>query len=156
MASVLDWAYWHLARNTSRRVLKGADPVLDYIAPGQLPPGKPARQVAMSILRGSSFEPWDGDPLAGWHRVTLGVDARAESSANAYKDSTDPPHAWCQDVLTKIRDNLLVFSASGVPVTNDGIAVVSIGCSFEVSWYGRDDSGRELYHLELPVVYSEV
>ena len=156
MASVLDWAYWHLARNTSRRVLEGADPVLDDIAPGQLPQDNPARQVAMSILRGSSFEPWDGDPLAGWHRVTLGVDARAESSEDVHKDSTDPPHAWCQYVLTKIRDNLLVFSAGGVPVTNDGIAVVSIGCSFEVSWYGRDDSGRELYHLELPVVYSEV
>ena len=156
MASVLDWAYWHLARDTTRRVLEGADPVLKYISPGQLPPGKPARQVAMSILRGSSFEPWDGDPLAGWHRVTLGVDARAESSVDADKDSTDPPHAWCQDVLTKIRDNLLVFSADGVPVTHDGIAVVSIGCSFEVAWYGRDESARELYHLELPVVYAEV
>ena len=156
MASVLDWAYWHLARNTTRRVLGGTDPVLKCIAPGQLPPEKPARQVAMSILRGSSFEPWDGDPLAGWHRVTLGVDARAESSANVDKDSTDPPGAWCQDVLTKIRDNLLVFSADGVPVTNDGIAVVSISCSFEVSWYGRDESGRELYHLELPLVYAEV
>ena len=60
------------------------------------------------------------------------------------------PDEWCQNVLTKIRDNLLSFSASdGVPVTNEGIAVVSIGCSFEVSWYGRDESGRELYHLEL-------
>ena len=157
MTSVLDWAYWHLARDTyGRRVLGGADPVLKYIAPGQLPPGKPARQVAMSILRGSSFEPWDGDPLAGWHRVTLGVDARAESSANADKDSTDPPHAWCQDVLTKIRDNLLSFSEDGVPVTNDRIAMVSISCSFEVAWYGRDESGRELYHLELPLVYAEV
>ena len=156
MASILDWAYWHLARDTTRRVLEGADPVLKYIAPGQLPPGKPARQVAMSILRGSSFEPWDGDPLAGWHRVTLGVDARAESSAKAEPDATETPDAWCQTVLTKIRDNLLSFSADGVPVTNDGIAVVSIGCSFEVSWYGRDESGRELYHLELPVVYAEV
>ena len=83
MASVLDWTYWHLGQAGTRRVLGGADPVLDYIAPGQLPPDEPSRQVAMSILRGSSFEPWDGDPLAGWHRVTLGVDARAESSANA-------------------------------------------------------------------------
>ncbi len=156
MASVLDWTYWHLGQAGTRRVLGGADPVLDYIAPGQLPPDEPARQVAMSILRGSSFEPRDGDPLAGWHRVTLGVDARAESSANADPAAVESPDEWCQDVLTKIRDNLLVFSAAGVPVTNDGIAVVSIGCSFEVSWYGRDDSGRELYHLELPVVYSEV
>ena len=133
MSSVLDWAYWHLARDTTRRVLRGDDPVLSYISPGQLPPGKPARQVAMSILRGSTFEPWDGDPLAGWHRVTLGFDARAESSATADPDATDSPDDWCQDVLTKIRDNLLVFSADGVPVTNEGIAVVSIGCSFEVS-----------------------
>ena len=95
----------------------------------------------MSILRGSSFEPFDGDPLAGWHRVTLGVDARAESSANADPDADQSPDQWCQEVLTKIRDNLLAFSADGVPVTNDGIAVVSIGCSFEVSWIGRDDSG---------------
>ena len=153
MASVLDWAYWHLGRDTTRRVLD-ADGPLSFIDPGQLSPKEPDRRVAMSILRGSSFEPWDGDPLAGWHRVTLGVDARAETSVDA--DSTDSPHAWCQDVLTKIRDNLLVFSADGVPVVNDGIAVVSIGCSFEVSWYGRDESGRELYHLELPVVYAEV
>ena len=92
----------------------------------------------MSILRGSSFEPWDGDPLAGWHRVTLGVDARAESSKRM-RTLMRSSHLddWCQDVLTKIRDNLLSFSADGVPVTNDGIAVVSIGCSFEVSWYGR-------------------
>ena len=156
MASVLDWAYWHLQRDTTRRVLEGTDPVLKRIAPGQLPPGKPDRQVAMSILRGSSFEPWDGDPLAGWHRVTLGVDARAEKQKDVDPDSTDPPGAWCQDVLTKIRDNLLVFSADGVPVTNDGIAVVSIGCSFEVSWYGRDETGRVLYHLEMPIVYAEV
>ena len=156
MSSVLDWAYWHLARDTDRRVLGGDDPVLDYISPGQLPPGEPARQVAMSILRGSSFQPWDGDPLAGWHRVTLGVDARAESNANADPSATESPDEWCQDVLTKIRDNLLAFSADGVPVTNDGIAVVSIGCSFESSWYGRDESARELWHLELPVVYSEV
>ena len=155
MSSILDWAYWHLGRDTSRRVLGGDDPVLKYIAPGQLPPGEPARQVAMSILRGSSFQPFDGDPLAGWHRVTLGVDARAESSATS-DESAEFPDTWCQEVLTKIRDNLLAFSADGVPVTNEGIAVVSIGCSFEVSWYGRDDSARELYHLELPVVYSEV
>ena len=155
MPSVLDWAYWHLALNTTRRVLD-ADGPLSSIAPGQLPPGDPDRQVAMSILRGSSFEPWDGDPLAGWHRVTLGVDARAESEETADPSATDSPDEWCQDVLTRIRDNLLVFSAYGVPVTHDGIAVVSIGCSFEVSWYGRDESGRELYHLELPVVYSEV
>ena len=85
MNSVLDWAYWHLARDTTRRVLLGGDdPVLRlHFAPGQLPPGEPARQVAMSILRGSSFEPWDGDPLAGWHRITLGVDARAESESTA-------------------------------------------------------------------------
>ena len=156
MPSVLDWAYWHLGQDNSRRVLGGDDPVLDYISPGQLPPGEPARQVAMSILRGSSFQPWDGDPLAGWHRVTLGVDARAESSANADPDADESPEEWCDSVLTSIRDNLLVFSADGVPVTNDGIAVVSIGCSFEVSWFGRDESARELYHLELPVVYSEV
>ena len=117
MASVLDWAYWHLERDTSRRVLRGDDPVLDYISPGQLPPGKPARQVAMSILRGSSFEPWDGDPLAGWHRVTLGVDARAESEAKADPAAAVSPGEWCYDVLTKIRDNLLVFSTDGVPVT---------------------------------------
>ena len=155
MASALDWAYWHLGRVTDRRVLGGDDSVLSYIAPGQLPPGNPARQVAMSILRGSSFEPFDGDPLAGWHRVTLGFDARAESSANADPDADQSPDQWCQEVLTKIRDNLLAFSADGVPVTNDGIAVVSIGCSFEVSWIGRDDSGREIYHLELPVVYED-
>lgn len=154
--SILDWAYWHLGQDNSRRVLGGDDPVLDYISPGQLPPGEPARQVAMSILRGSSFQPWDGDPLAGWHRVTLGVDARAESSANADPDADESPEDWCQDVLTKIRDNLLSFSTDGVPVSNEGIAVVSIGCSFEVSWYGRDESARELYHVELPVVYSEV
>ena len=156
MASVLDWAYWHLERDTTRRVLRGDNPVLSYISPGQLPPGEPARQVAMSILRGSSFEPWDGDPLAGWHRVTLGVDARAESEATADPDADESPGEWCQDVLTKIRDNLLSFSVDGVPVTNGGIAVVSIGCSFEVSWYGRDESARELYHLELPLVYAEV
>ena len=154
--SLLDWAYWHLGQDNSHRVLGGDDPVLAYISPGQLPPGAPARQVAMSILRGSSFEPFDGDPLAGWHRVTLGVDARAESSANADPNASESPDEWCDDVLTAIRDNLLVFSASGVPVTNEGIAVVSIGCSFEVSWYGRDESARELYHLELPVVYAEV
>ena len=156
MASVLDWTYWHLARDTTRRVLRGDNSVLDYISPGQLPPGEPARQVAMSILRGSSFEPFDGDPLDGWHRVTLGVDARAESSANADPGAVEGPDEWCQRVLTKIRNNLLVFSADGVPVTNDGIAVISISCSFEVSWYGRDESGRELYHLELPFVYAEV
>ena len=155
MASVLDWAYWHLGQGTTRRVLGGADPVLDYISPGQLPPGTPARQVAMSILRGSSFEPWDGDPLAGWHRVTLGVDARAEPEETADPDASQSPGQWCQEVLTKIRDNLLAFSSEGVPVTNDGISVVSIGCSFEVSWYGRDESGRELWHLELPLVYAE-
>ena len=154
MASVLDWTYWHLGRDTSRRVLGGTNPVLDCIAPGQLPPGEPARQVAMSILRGSAFEPWDGDPLAGWHRVTIGVDARAESSATS-DVGAEYPDTWCQDVLTKIRDNLLSFSTDGVPVTNDGISVVSIGCSFEVSWYGRDESARELWHLELPMVYSE-
>ena len=156
MTSILDWAYWHLARDTTRRVLRGDNPVLSYIAPGQLPPGEPARQVAMSILRGSSFEPWDGDPLAGWHRVTLGVDARAEPEETADPSASQSPGQWCQEVLTKIRDNLLSFSVDGVPVTNEGIAVVSIGCSFEVSWYGRDESGRELWHLELPVVYSEV
>ena len=156
MASVLDWAYWHLARDTSRRVLRGDDPVLTYISPGQLPPGEPARQVAMAVLPGSSFQPFDGDPLAGWHRVTLGVDARAESSANADPDADESPEDWCQDVLTKIRDNLLVFSADGVPITNEGIAVVSIGCSFEVSWLGRDESARELWHLELLFVYAEV
>ena len=156
MASVLDWAYWHLERDTTRRVLRGGNPVLDCISPGQLPPGEPARQVAMSILRGSSFEPWDGDPLAGWHRVTLGVDARAESEAKADPAAAESPGEWCHDVLTKIRDNLLVFSTDGVPVTNEGIAVVSIGCSFEVSWYGRDESARELWHLELPFVYAEV
>ena len=155
MASVLDWAYWHLARNTTRRVLD-ADGPLSFIDPGQLSPVKPDRRVAMSILRGSSFQPFDGDPLAGWHRVTLGVDARAESTVEVDPDPTDPNHAWCHDTLTKIRNNLLSFSADGVPVTNDGIAVVSISCSFEVSWYGRDESGRELYHLELPIVYSEV
>ena len=156
MADILTWCYWHLGRDTSRRILGGGAPVLDYISPGQLPPGEPARQVAMSILRGSSFQPWDGDPLAGWHYVTLGVDARAESSATAEPDADQSPEDWCQNVLTKIRDNLLAFSADGVPVTNEGIAMVSIGCSFEVSWYGRDESGRELWHLELPVVYAEV
>ena len=154
MASVLDWTYWHLGLDTSRRVLGGSDPVLDYIAPGQLPPGEPARQVAMSILPGSAFQPFDGDPLAGWHRVTLGVDARAESSATA-DVAAEHPDTWCQNVLKKIRDNLLSFSANGVPVVNDEIAVVSIGCSFEVSWFGRDESARELWHLELPMVYSE-
>ena len=66
----------------------------------------------MSILRGSAFEPWDGDPLAGWHRVTLGVDARAESEAKADPAAAVSPGDWCQDVLTKIRDNLLAFSAT--------------------------------------------
>ena len=103
-----------------------------------------------------SFEPRDGDPLAGWHRVTLGVDARAESEAKADPAAAVSPGEWCHDVLTKIRDNFLVFSTDGVPVTNEGIAVVSIGCSFEVSWYGRDESARELWHLELPFVYAEV
>ena len=155
MASILDWSYWHLQRDNSRRILGGADPVLSDIAPGQLPPDEPDRQVAMSILRGSSFEPWDGDPLAGWHRVTIGVDARAESEATADPSATESPGDWCNGVLTAIRNNLLGFSADGVPVTNDGIAVVSISCSFEVSWYGRDESARELWHLELPMVYSE-
>ena len=42
MASILDWAYWHLARDTySRRVLRGNDPVLAYISPGQLPRESP-------------------------------------------------------------------------------------------------------------------
>ena len=100
MASVLDWAYWHLARDTPRRVLDGSNPVLKYISPGQLPPGKPARQVAMSILRGSSFEPFDGDPLAGWHRVTLGVDARAEPEETADPAEAESPGEWCHDVLT--------------------------------------------------------
>ena len=156
MASILDWTYWHLERDTTRRVLRGADPVLSYISPGQLPPGKPDRQVAMSILRGSSFQPWDGDPLAGFHRVTIGVDARAESEATADPAATESPGDWCNSVLTAIRNNLLSFSADGVPVTNDGIAVVSISCSFEVSWFGRDESSRELWHLELPMVYAEV
>jgi hypothetical protein len=110
----------------------------------------------MSILRGTSFEPFDGDPLAGWHRVTLGVDARAESSANADLYASESPGDWCQSVLTKIRNNMLSFSTGGVPVIHNGIAVVSIGCSFEVSWFGRDESGRELWHLELPVVYAEI
>ena len=156
MASILDWAYWHLARDTTRRVLGGTDPVLSDIAPGQLPPGEPDRQVAMSILRGSSFEPWDGDPLAGWHRVTIGVDARAEPEDKADPSADKSPGDWCNGVLTAIRNNLLSFSADGVPVTNDGIAVVSISCSFEVSWFGRDESARELWHLELPMVYIEV
>ena len=156
MASILDWAYWHLARDTTRRVLGGADPVLSNIAPGQLPPGKPDRQVAMSILRGSAFEPWDGDPLAGWHRVTIGVDARAEPEAKADPSADKSPGDWCNSVLTAIRDNLLSFNAAAVPVTHDGIAVVSISCSFEVSWFGRDESARELWHLELPMVYSEI
>ena len=155
MASVLDWAYWHLGRVTSRRVLGGTDPVLSSIAPGQLPPGEPDRQVAMSILRGSSFEPWDGDPLAGFHHVTIGVDARAESEATADPAATESPGDWCNGVLTAIRNNLLSFNAVGVPVTNDGISVVSISCSFEVSWFGRDESARELWHLELPMVYIE-
>ena len=87
--------------------------------------------------------------------MTLGVDASAESEATADPAASESPGEWCQDVLTRIRDNLLVFSTGGVPVTNDGIAVVSIGVSFEVSWYGRDESGRELWHLELPLVFSE-
>ena len=156
MPSVLDWAYWHLEQDNSRRVLGGSDPVLDCISPGQLPPGDPPRQVSMSILRGSSFEPFDGDPLAGWHKVTLGVDARAESEATADPAATESPGDWCQDVLKKIRDNLLSFNVDSVPITNEGIAVVSIGLSFEVSWYGRDESARELWHLELPMVYAEV
>ena len=155
MAYLLDWVYWHLARDTTRRVLEGTDPVLKRIAPGQLPPGKPHRKVAMSILRGSSFQPWDGDPLAGWHRVTLGVDARGEKEKDVDPAATESPGEWCNGVLTAIRNNLLSFSADGVPVTNDGIAVVSISCSFEVSWVGRDDDARELWHLELPMVYSE-
>ena len=158
MASVLDWAYWHLARDTyGRRVLGGADPVLSYIAPGQLPPGEPARQVAMSILRGSSFDPWDGDPLAGWHRVTLGFDSRAESSSTADPDADESPDEWCDDVLTKIRDNLLVFSAqtacrsrmTGSPSCRSAARSRSHGT-------GETKAGRELYHLELPVVYAEV
>ena len=155
---LFDWAYWHLARDTSRRVLLGDDPVLKCIAPGQLPPGEPARQVAMSItspLRGSSFEPWDGDPLAGWHRVTLGVDARAESEAKADPAAAESPDEWCQSVLTKIRDNLLSFSIDGVPVTNEGISVVSVGCSFEVFQTVRGQrlslAARNWYHIcELP------
>ena len=74
MASVLDWAYWHLARDTTRRVLRGDDPVLSYISPGQLPPGKPARQVAMSILPGCSL------PAVGWRSVGW----------------LAPRHAWCR------------------------------------------------------------
>ena len=31
-----------------------------------------------------------------------------------------------------------------------------LAVSFEVSWYGRDESARELWHLELPFVYAEV
>ena len=84
------------------------------------------------------------------------MDARAESEATADPAAAESPGEWCQDVLTKIRDNLLSFSADGVPITNDGIAVVSISCSFEVSWIGRDESARELWHLELPMVYAEV
>ena len=156
MASILDWTYWHLGRDTSRRVLGGSNPVLDCIAPGQLPQEEPARQVAMSILRGSSFQPFDGDPLAGFHRVTIGVDARAEPEATADPAATESPGDWCNSVLTAIRNNLLSFNALAVPVTHDGIAVVSISCSFEVSWFGRDESARELWHLELPMVYSEV
>ena len=156
MKSVLDWTYWHLDRDTSRRVLGGANPVLDYISPGQLPPDDPARRVAMAILPGTAFQPWDGDPLAGWHRVTIGVTARAESEATADPAAAESPGDWCNSVLTAIRNNLLSFSADGVPVTNDGIAVVSISCSFEVSWFGREESARELWHLELPMVYAEV
>ena len=155
MSSVLDWAYWHLARDTTLRVLGEDGPVLTYIAPGQLPPGGPARQVAMSILRGSSFQPFDGDPLAGFHRVTIGVDARAESEETADPDATESPGDWCNGVLKAIRNNLLSFSTDGVPVTHEGISVVSISCSFEVSWFGRDDSARELWHLELPIAYAE-
>ena len=157
MPSVLDWTYWHLGQDNARRVLGGSDPVLDYISPGQMPTGEPSRQVAMSILPGSSFQPWDGDPLAGWRNVTLGVDARAEPEATADPAASQSPGQWCQEVLNKIRDNLLSFNAgSTVPITNDGIGVVSIGCSVEPSWLGRDESGRELYHLEMPIVYSEV
>lgn len=152
----LDWIYWHLQIDSPRRVLGGLDPVLEYIAPGQLPPREPDRQVAMSILRGSSFEPRDGDSLAGWHQVTLGVDARAESEETADPDADLSPGEWCNNVLTKIRKNLLSFNSAGVPVINKGIAVVSIACSFQASWFGRDESGRELYHLELPMVYEEV
>ena len=156
MASILDWAYWHLARDTTRRVLGGDDPVLSDIDPGPLLPVKPDRRVAMSILLGSAFQPFDGDPLAGWHRVTLGVDARAESLAAARDpDAAESPDTWCHDTLTKIRDNLLVFSADGVPVTHDGIAVVSISCSSEVSFIGPDESGRVLYHLELRFTYTD-
>ena len=65
MASVLDWAYWHLERDTTRRVLRGDNPVLGYISPGQLPPGEPARQVAMSILRGSILRAVGRRPASG-------------------------------------------------------------------------------------------
>ena len=60
MASVLDWTYWHLGQAGTRRVLGGADPVLDYIAPGQLPPDEPSRQVAMSD------SPWFIIRAVGW------------------------------------------------------------------------------------------
>ena len=93
MPSVLDWTYWHLGQDNARRVLGGSDPVLNYISPGQLPPGEPARQVAMSILRGSAFEPWDGDPLAGWHRVTLGVDAQSRTRSDRGSRRRPSPRA---------------------------------------------------------------
>ena len=68
------------------------------------------------------------------------------------RHAVESPDDWCQDVLTKIRDNLLSFSTDGVPVTNEGIAVVSIGCSFEVSLVrARRERAGSLYHLELPV-----
>ena len=50
------------------------------------------------------------DPLAGWHRVTLGVDARAESEATADPMRQPSPRGTgaYDDVLRKIRDNVLL------------------------------------------------
>ena len=109
MASALDWAYWHLARDTARRVLQGTDPVLKHISPGQLPPGKPARQVAMSILARLILRTVGRRPAGG----LAPSDARRGCAsriieANADPDAVESPDDWCQDVLTKIRDNLLV------------------------------------------------
>ena len=154
MSHPLEWALWHLGQAPRRVLATDGTASLARIAPGPLPSGDPDRQVAAQVLRGSAFQPFDGDPLSGWHHVTLGFDARAEPWPRSRPDD-EAPDGWCHRVLGAIRDNLLAFNAGAtVPVTHDGVAVVSVGCSFEVAWIGRDKSDRDLFHVELPMTYA--
>ena len=158
MASVLDWSYWlPIARHDGDACLVAMIQCSATSLLGKLPPGTPARQVAMSILRGSSFQPWDGDLLAGWHRGDAGRGCQSPNpKPRRTPAAAESPDEWCQDVLTKIRDNLLVFQRRRRAGHERRESPWSrLAARSNPSWYGRDESARELWHLEMPFVYAE-